>query len=170
LALLAAAYIYYDLYWKRRLLPPGPTPWLFFGNLFHFMFYRSIDEMFLAWKQKYGKIITFWIGPIPLVMVADVEMMREYFVQNADVFSNRWRNHATDCFMGGPYGIIQIDGNKWKEQRRFTLRVLRDFGVGRALIEQRILTEVDYFVDYLQAKCEHGEEVDICAMHSVCVG
>ncbi|VDO38719.1 unnamed protein product [Onchocerca flexuosa] len=55
LVLLVAAYIFYDLRWKGRLLPPGPTPWLFFGNILHFMFYESIDDMFLTWKQKYGK-------------------------------------------------------------------------------------------------------------------
>ncbi|MCP9261732.1 hypothetical protein DINM_005064 [Dirofilaria immitis] len=132
---------FYDLYWKRRFLPPGPTPWLFFGNILHLMFYKSIDDMFLEWKKKYGNVITFWIGPIPLIMVADVRTMREYFIRNAEIFSNRWRNYATDFFMGGANGIIQIDGDKWKQQRRFVLRILRDFGVGRILIEQQIMKE-----------------------------
>uniref|UniRef100_A0A0R3RJW1 Cytochrome P450 18a1 n=1 Tax=Elaeophora elaphi TaxID=1147741 RepID=A0A0R3RJW1_9BILA len=180
LVLLAVVYIFYDLYWKRRFLPPGPTPWLFLGNILHFIFYQSIDDMFLAWKQKYGNLITFWIGPIPLVMVTDVETMREYFIRNAEIFSNRWRNYATDFFMGsdeeiilvfksGENGIIQIDGDKWKQQRRFVLRVLRDFGVGRMLIEERIMKEVEIFINYLERKCT-AEEVDICAMHAVCVG
>ncbi|KAL3994484.1 Cytochrome P450 family protein [Acanthocheilonema viteae] len=169
LVLLAAVYIFYDLNWKRRFLPPGPTPWLFFGNILHFIFYKSIDDMFLSWKQKYGNVITFWIGPIPLVMVTDGETMREYFVRNAEIFSNRWRNYATDFFMDGTNGIIQIDGDKWKQQRRFVLRVLRDFGVGRMLIEERIMMEVEIFIDYMEAKCT-VQEVDICAMHAVCVG
>ncbi|VDM19642.1 unnamed protein product [Wuchereria bancrofti] len=220
LVLLAAVYIFYELSWKRRFLPPGPAPWLFFGNILHFIFYKSIDDMFLTWKQKYGNLVTFWIGPIPLVMVTDVETMREYFVRNSEMFSNRWRNYATDFFMGdskklfvsfvsacslflifmllnliqqnvlnlfithpilftssttfcfdigGANGIIQIDGDKWKQQRRFVLRVLRDFGVGRILIEQQIMNEVESFIDYLEAKCT-GQEMDICAMHAVCVG
>uniref|UniRef100_A0A915PIV8 Cytochrome P450 n=1 Tax=Setaria digitata TaxID=48799 RepID=A0A915PIV8_9BILA len=169
LVLLVAVYIFYDLRWKRRFLPPGPAPWLLFGNVLHFIFYKSIDDMFLAWKQKYGNLITFWIGPIPLIMVTDAETMREYFVRNAEVFSNRWRNYATDFFMGGANGIIQIDGDKWKQQRRFALRVLRDFGVGRTLIEQQIMTEVEVFIDHLETKCT-AAEVDVCAMHAVCVG
>uniref|UniRef100_A0A1I7VX64 Cytochrome P450 2J6 n=1 Tax=Loa loa TaxID=7209 RepID=A0A1I7VX64_LOALO len=71
--------------------------------------------------------------------------------------------------IGGANGIIQIDGNKWKQQRRFVLRVLRDFGVGRILIEQQIMKEVEFFIDYLEPKCT-GQEMDICAMHAVCVG
>ncbi|KAM3719359.1 Cytochrome P450 2D3 [Dirofilaria immitis] len=148
MVLLSTVYIFYDLYWKRRFLPPGPTPWLFFGNILHLMFYKSIDDMFLEWKKKYGNVITFWIGPIPLIMVADVRTMREYFIRNAEIFSNRWRNYATDFFMGGANGIIQIDGDKWKQQRRFVLRILRDFGV---------------------EKCSAGE-IDLYTMHAVCVG
>ncbi|VDK87849.1 unnamed protein product [Litomosoides sigmodontis] len=169
LLLLAVSYIFYDLNWKRRLLPPGPTPWLFLGNLLHFIFYNSIDDMFLAWKQKYGNLVTFWIGPIPLVMVTDVETMREYFIRNAEVFSNRWRNYATDFFMGGANGVIQIDGDKWKQQRRFALRILRDFGVGRMLIEEKIMKEVEIFIDYLETKCT-AQATDVCAVHAVCVG
>lgn len=61
LVLLVAVYIFYDLNWKRRFLPPGPTPWLFFGNILHFFFYKSIDDMFLTWKQKYGKSYSVFI-------------------------------------------------------------------------------------------------------------
>ena len=38
--------------------------------------------------------------------------------------------------------MVQIDGEKWAEQRRFALRTFRDFGVGRAIIEQKIMIEV----------------------------
>lgn len=37
------------------------------------------------------------------------------------------------------------------------------------LIEQQIMKEVEIFIDYLEAKCI-SQEVDICAMHAVCVG
>lgn len=71
--------------------------------------------------------------------------------------------------LGGANGVIQIDGDKWKQQRRFVLRVLRDFGVGRMLIEQQIMKEVEIFIDYLEVEC-NGQEMDVCAMHAVCVG
>ncbi|VDP10510.1 unnamed protein product [Heligmosomoides polygyrus] len=43
---------------------------------------------------------------------------------------------------GGANGVVQIDGPKWREQRRFALHVLRDFGVGRAQMESKIMEEV----------------------------
>lgn len=68
----------------------------------------------------------------------------------------------------GANGVIQVDGEKWKEQRRFTLRTLRDFGLGRALIEERIMSQVELFITHLSMKCD--QEVDVCRMHAVCVG
>lgn len=44
--------------------------------------------------------------------------------------------------LGGTNGVVQIDGEKWREQRRFSLHVLRNFGVGRALMEEKIMHEV----------------------------
>ncbi|KHN71221.1 Cytochrome P450 2B19 [Toxocara canis] len=168
LSILTMCYLFYELYWKRRWLPPGPTPWLLAGNMLNFLCYESVDDMFLSWKQKYGAVMTFWVGPIPLVMVNEVEAMKKYFVRNADTFSNRWRNHVTDTFMGGVNGVVQIDGDKWREQRRFSLHVLRDFGVGRALMEDKIHFEVAHFIEYLDQN--RGQELNLCQATAVCVG
>uniref|UniRef100_A0A158R672 Unspecific monooxygenase n=1 Tax=Syphacia muris TaxID=451379 RepID=A0A158R672_9BILA len=161
-------YCFYDLYWKRKNLPPGPMPLLVAGNIPYLLLYNSVDEMFLDWKNRYGPLVTFWIGPIPLVMVTEINKMKEYFVQHSNVFSNRWRNFITDTFMGGANGVVQIDGQKWQEQRRFSLHVLRDFGVGRSLIEPKIELEVEEFIDHLRRNC--NKPVDICQMLAVCVG
>ncbi|CAI4227329.1 unnamed protein product [Auanema sp. JU1783] len=127
----------------------------------------SIDDLFQFWRKTYGGIFTVWIGPTPLVMICDMESIKKYFVVNADKFSNRWRNYVTDTFMGGVNGVVQIDGDKWREQRRFSLHVLRDFGVGRALMEQKIMFEVDAFVDYLG---QIDEPIEMHSPIAVCVG
>ncbi len=93
-------YIGHECYWKRRRLPPGPMPWLVFGNMPTLIRYASMYDLFVALREQYGPIFTFWIGPIPLVMVCDFQLMREYFVKHADQFSGRWRNLITDTFMG----------------------------------------------------------------------
>uniref|UniRef100_A0A1I8BBR5 Cytochrome P450 n=1 Tax=Meloidogyne hapla TaxID=6305 RepID=A0A1I8BBR5_MELHA len=73
-----------------------------------------------------------------MVMVSDVDLLKRYFVRNGDVFSGRWQNFITHMFMDGHNGIIQIQGDKWREQRRFSLHVLRDFGFGRTAMEEKI--------------------------------
>ncbi|KAK0393489.1 hypothetical protein QR680_000237 [Steinernema hermaphroditum] len=175
-ALLAISllYVFHEVHWKRRRLPPGPTPWLVAGNMPSLLVQPDIDKLFLSWKQKYGNVFTFWIGPFPMVMVAEAETMKRYFVRNGEIFSHRWRNFITDTVMGGANGIVQIDGDKWREQRRFSMHVLRDFGVGKAIMEQKIMMEVDFFIQYLEETCcsatGQGHNVDIAACLSVCVG
>ena len=99
------AYLVHELYWKRRFLPPSPTPWLVLGNMLDVVqSARDIDGLFLRYKQRFGAAFTFWMGPsardrapcnerrrfllsVPMVMIADVELLRRYFVKHGDVFS-----------------------------------------------------------------------------------
>ena len=43
-----------------------------------------------------------------------------------------------DMFLGGKYGLVFVDGPFWREQRRFSLHVLRDFGFGSRIFAIRI--------------------------------
>ena len=56
-------------------------------------------------------------------------------------------------------GIIFSRGQTWAEQRRFTLRVLRDFGFGKSAMEDTVLDEVDKLCDELSNHI--GKEIDI---------
>lgn len=61
-------------------------------------------------------------------------------------------------------GIFFTDGPLWFEQRRFTLRYLRDFGFGRRFqsLEIEIKDELMHFIDMVKngPKYPH-EEVDL---------
>ena len=50
-------------------------------------------------------------------------------------------------------------GDTWTEQRRFTLRALRDFGFGKAGMEEVIMEELSQFTKLL--KTFAGRPVDI---------
>uniref|UniRef100_A0A1I7TB72 Cytochrome P450 n=1 Tax=Caenorhabditis tropicalis TaxID=1561998 RepID=A0A1I7TB72_9PELO len=69
LIVCSSIYIFYELHFKRRRLPKGPTPWLVAGNMPSFVNMTNVDDLFQSWKKQYGGIFTVWIGPIPLVMV-----------------------------------------------------------------------------------------------------
>lgn len=47
-------------------------------------------------------------------------------------------------------GIVFSDGEGWAEQRRFTLRTLRDFGFGKKGMEAMIMEEVTDIIDWLK--------------------
>lgn len=56
-----------------------------------------------------------------------------------------------DRSSGTAKGIIFTEGTKWQEQRRFTLRHLRDFGFGRKSMEAIIAEEALELTDRLKA-------------------
>ena len=47
-------------------------------------------------------------------------------------------------------GVLFSEGNIWFEQRRFTLRTLRDFGFGKAGMEEMISEEVQLFIEEIR--------------------
>ena len=43
-------------------------------------------------------------------------------------------------------GIVSSEGELWKEQRRFTHTVLKDLGMGRGMLEPKILEEIQVII------------------------
>ena len=56
-------------------------------------------------------------------------------------------------------GILSSNGREWKEQRRFALSTLRDFGMGKLHLENCIIDEAKALTMIIDAK--NGEPFDI---------
>ncbi|KPP58585.1 hypothetical protein Z043_123576, partial [Scleropages formosus] len=50
-----------------------------------------------------------------------------------------------DCERGP--GIVFANGESWREMRRFALSNLRDFGMGKQVIEEKIIEEIQYLTE-----------------------
>ena len=59
------------------------------------------------------------------------------------------RSYKYDLFIK-PSGLINSEGQEWVEQRRFTLRHLRDFGFGKTTGEELITNEMKEFIQRLE--------------------
>jgi len=76
------------------------------------------------------------------VVLNDYKIIREAW--NLPQFSGRFRLPINLVRMGNDgkqRGIIFNDGQNWAEQRRFSLRHLKDFGLGKNTMESIILDE-----------------------------
>jgi hypothetical protein len=59
-------------------------------------------------------------------------------------------------FLGGTYGVVMTEGELWRDQRRFALHVLRNFGLGKNLMQEKVLDEVNAMVRRIKNKIFEG--------------
>ncbi|MGH0130103.1 UNVERIFIED_CONTAM: hypothetical protein FKN15_006164 [Acipenser sinensis] len=102
-------------------------------------------------SETYGNVFTFHMGPKKYVVLTGYEAVKEALVTQADNFSERCQTHTTEGFSKGGNGVIFGKGESWKVMRRFTLSTLRDFGMGKKTIEDRIIEESQRLVEVFQS-------------------
>ncbi|KAI6174478.1 Cytochrome P450-33C9 [Aphelenchoides bicaudatus] len=170
--LFVTAYFYYHLIHKRKGLPAGPTPLPVIGNLLEVLRDPPGEAVYSKWRKQFGSVYTYWMGDFPIVAVTDYNTIIDTFQKDAEAYSGRY---AFVEFMkltrGGHLGVIFTDGALWREQRRFALQILRDFGLGKNLMQQRVGDEVQTVFE----KIDHGlsigaKEHDLYGFVDIAIG
>ncbi|KTF94071.1 hypothetical protein cypCar_00038433, partial [Cyprinus carpio] len=96
--------------------------------------------------SQYGEMTTVYLGKKPSIILNTIELAKEAFVQNASSFSGRPPLPLLIWVTEG-YGIVMATyGHSWKQQRRFALHTLRNFGLGKKSVEERVTEESSYLV------------------------
>uniref|UniRef100_A0A8B9Y6J7 Unspecific monooxygenase n=1 Tax=Bos mutus grunniens TaxID=30521 RepID=A0A8B9Y6J7_BOSMU len=145
-------------------LPPGPRPLPFLGNLLQ-MDRKGLLKSFLRFQQKYGDVFTVYLGPRPVVIICGTEAIREALVDQAEVFSGRAKIAVVDPIFQG-YGVVFANGERWKALRRFSLATMRDFGMGKRGVEERIQEEAQCLVEELR-KSQGALQDPVFYFHSI---
>ncbi|NXG44852.1 CP2K6 protein, partial [Psilopogon haemacephalus] len=142
---------------RRQNFPPGPRPVPIIGNL-HIMNLRRPHLTMLELSKTYGPVFSIQMGLRTVVVLVGYDTVKEALVNQADAFAGRPKLPIVEV-SGNTKGVIFSDGENWKVMRRFTLTTLRDFGMGKKAIEDRIVEEYGYLGDTIEA--QKGKPLDM---------
>lgn len=157
---------------KPKNFPPGPL-WLpVFGSILYVARNHRKSKYFTRMCSRLGSeynapLIGLKLGRDLFVVVNSPKVLRE-FLNSDDLIGRPDGEFYRSRTWGERLGVLLTDSDLWKEQRRFSLRHLRDFGFGRRDMSVMIEEETENMVKYLEELIRNSEEGEIeCDMESI---
>ncbi|XP_073494054.1 cytochrome P450 2C19-like isoform X1 [Phyllobates terribilis] len=129
-------------------LPPGPTPLPILGNILQ-LNGKDVFKSLIKLSEKYGPVYTLHMGMDPVVVLCSYDAVKEALIDNAEDFGARGHMPLLDRIKQ-KYGVAASNGERWRQLRRFSLMTLRNFGMGKRSIEQRIQEEAQFLTEELR--------------------
>ncbi|NXT35482.1 CP2J2 protein, partial [Pelecanoides urinatrix] len=130
---------------KPKDFPPSPFSLPFLGHIRLMNFSNPLITV-QKLTEKYGDIFSIRLGREQFVFVNGLQMVKEVLVNQGENFIDR-PEIPVDSEIFGKMGLVFSNGHLWKQQRRFTLTTLRNFGLGKRSLEKRIQEECRCLVD-----------------------
>ncbi|XP_055932272.1 cytochrome P450 3A41-like [Argiope bruennichi] len=140
----------------KRYGIPGPEPSFWWGNLKDMKCKPTKNETITAWLKKYGDVFGYFLGEVPFVVVKDLEMLKQMFIKDFEIFCNR------PLLMDLPplrKTLIGLDGKRWKEVRGFLTPLFTSAKI-RLMIDI-VSRKVDITVDVVARKAQKKEAFDM---------
>ncbi|XP_078497027.1 cytochrome P450 2D6-like isoform X2 [Lissotriton helveticus] len=139
--------------WSRY--PPGPTSLLpFFGNIFEVDFNR-FPEYCDRLRKTYGDVFSLQTCWENVVIINGLKSVKEGLITKSDDTSDRPTELLTKKygFKESNSGVVFARyGQTWKDIRRFSLSTLRDFGLGKKSLAERVTEEAGFLCSAFKSK------------------
>lgn len=132
ITLIGLALVLWLMYRKRhfsqfkKLGIPGPEPNILFGNILEIVSKNPL-QCHKEWLKKYGNVVGYYFGTSPVVIIADVNLLKKIQISDFHKFINRpniARNVAerkkgvpVKRIEGFTSQLISLRDKKWKEIR-----------------------------------------------------
>ncbi|KAJ6660478.1 hypothetical protein lerEdw1_017902 [Lerista edwardsae] len=100
--------------------------------------------------EKYGPVFTVWMGPKPVVILCGYEVVKDALLGHAEEFGGRPDIPIKIPGVTGQ-GFEVTNDKKRTAIRRFTLSTLRDFGMGKRRMSERVQEEALFLVEEIAA-------------------
>ncbi|XP_025105956.1 cytochrome P450 3A29-like [Pomacea canaliculata] len=115
---LAAIYLYTTWPYSTwsRLGIPGPKPQYFHGNskeVIKKTMLKAVDD----WKTQYGRVFGLYFGRSPILVVSDLDILREVLVKEFNNFSDRFFVTGGTRPAVVDKGLFFVGGPAWKRIR-----------------------------------------------------
>ncbi|XP_069593153.1 cytochrome P450 2D14-like isoform X2 [Ranitomeya imitator] len=123
--------------------PPGPRGLPFLGNILH-VDHRNPTVTFNQVRKEFGDVFSLQYFWTKMVVLNGFEVVKEALINRVEDSADRPRfpTYETVGYTGDTKGIAFADyGRSWKEQRRFAMAALRNFGMGKKSLEERVTEE-----------------------------
>ncbi|XP_044146869.1 cytochrome P450 2C15-like [Bufo gargarizans] len=129
--------------------PPGPPPLPIIGNA-HILDIDKPQNTLMQLTEEYGTVFSMQLGRTKTVILCGYDTIKDALVNYAEYFGAR--PHAPMFSAAtNDYGLLFSNGENWKVMRKFTISTLRDYGMGKKTIEDKIIEESECLIKKLRS-------------------
>ncbi|KAG1679867.1 Urocanate hydratase [Nymphon striatum] len=138
-------------------LPPGPNKYISMLHIPIDLIWpkETIDEL-VKIHSDYGPIVAIDVFGSPLIFVNDIDMIKELST-HPDLQLRPSTGILMEMNQG--LGIIGAEGELLKHQRRFLINALKNYGMGKLRLEEKITNELSNVINFLNAT--NGKPVSV---------